>query len=798
MESKFISIADTTPIGFEQIKPSRQDLLGSNIALFANSLEQAFSLIDNFENRVGGVIITIGNIVIHQPINSKLIHFVINKKLLPNLKELALPYLILLSENQKTINKNRIFEIEIEKLQNNYKQTKESYNTSNEHLVKKIEETEAEITTRKKIQLELRKKNDDYLSLIEELKASEEELRAVNEELVATNDALKESEERFKRLTENAKDMIYRMSLPDGVYEYASPASINIWGYTPKEIYNSPMHVAKCIHPDWEGYFKKEWAKLLSGDLSPTYEYQIIDKNGNEKWLNQRNVLVKDTNNKPIAIEGIVTDITERKKNEIELLQAKQKAEESELMYRLSMEAALQGAYQVDAKGYVVFANALTAQLTGYLPSELLGLHMDTLFSFEETKVISDANIAMLSSGKSLVGENKLTKKDGSHIEIYFSCAPLHKNGKYKGFIGSILDITERKKTEQELIKAKQKAEESDLLKTEFLNNMSHEIRTPLNGILGFSKLLNNPDLQEDKTKFYTDIIENSGKQLMQVIDDILEISRLETKQVKVIEEEVNINNVLLHLFSIFDIKAKENKTPLYFKKALTDKQSTIYTDKTKLNKILSNLLENALKFTSTGYVEIGYKIKMNSEPVEMEIYVKDTGIGIEKEKQEIIFDRFSQVEKEISQKVGGLGLGLSIAKENIAITQTFVSEEDINIVLIVEDEEINLLYIDEILEQSKFEVKTIHAKTGKEAIEICKQNKTLKLVLMDLKLPEMNGFEATKRIKKLCPDLPIVAQTAYSTKTEKEKALQAGCDDFISKPIDENDFYKIIEKYLV
>jgi len=315
----------------------------------------------------------------------------------------------------------------------------------------------------------------------------------------------------------------------------------------------------------------------------------------------------------------------------------------------------------------------------------------------------------------------------------------------------------------------------------------------------------------------------------MQIIDDILEISRLETKQVKALKNEVCINNLLLQLFSIFDIKAKENKTPLYLKKELNDKQSTIFTDETKLNKILSNLLENALKFTNTGYIEIGYKIKMNSEPVELEIYVKDTGIGIEKEKQDLIFDRFSQVEKEISQKVGGLGLGLSIAKENAELlggnirleseknigTTFFVTipykpvfdnidientdnEEDTKHILITEDEEINLLFIEELLAKLELKLKTIHAKNGKEAVEICKQNIELDLVLMDLKMPIMNGYEATKQIKEICPDLPIIAQTAYSTMYEKEKAMQAGCNDFISKPISKDKFIEMINKYLM
>lgn len=219
--------------------------------------------------------------------------------------------------------------------------------------------------------------------------------------------------------------------------------------------------------------------------------------------------------------------------------------------------------------------------------------------------------------------------------------------------------------TNSELAKAKQKAENSDRLKTEFINNMSHEIRTPMNGIMGFSRLLDKENLSTEKTKLYTNIIINSGNQLMRIIDDILEISKLETKQVKINNTEICLNDLLLEQFSIFDIKAKEKRIPLYLKKGLNDNESKILTDEVKLVKIIENLIENALKFTSEGYVELSYKIEKLGENAFIQISVKDTGIGIRPEKQEIIFQRFSQEDDELSLKVGGLGLGLAIAKEN-------------------------------------------------------------------------------------------------------------------------------------
>jgi len=383
-----------------------------------------------------------------------------------------------------------------------------------------------------------------------------------------------------------------------------------------------------------------------------------------------------------------------------------------------------------------------------------------------------------------------------------------------------------------ELEKAKKKAEESDQLKTEFIHNMSHEIRTPLNGILGFSQFLDSPDLTEKKRKQYVNIINNSSNQLLRIIDDILEISQLRTKQVKLNEKEICLNDLLLELFSIFDIKAKENKIPLYLNKGLSDNESVILTDKIKLNKILSNLLENALKFTMEGFIEFGYQLKDS----ELEIYVKDTGIGIKQKSQKIIFKRFSQEEKSLSENVGGLGLGLSIAKENaellggkitlkskkgegaiffVTIPYKLVisNTEKIKIdnekenagekqekytILIVEDEDVNYLYLDILLGKFELNFETLHAKHGKEAVEMCKKNDEIDFVLMDMKMPIMNGFEATKLIKEFRPDLPIVAQTAYSTNDEQKQAFSVGCDDFISKPINKENLKEIMNKYLI
>ncbi|MDB9873793.1 response regulator [Flavobacteriaceae bacterium] len=396
-------------------------------------------------------------------------------------------------------------------------------------------------------------------------------------------------------------------------------------------------------------------------------------------------------------------------------------------------------------------------------------------------------------------------------------------------------DITERKLLELKRIADKEKAEESKKLSNDFISNLSHEIRTPMNGILGFTKFLSDPTLTDIKRKHYVSIIQNSGKQLMRTMDDLLEFSKLGTKQVKTIEKEICLNDFLFELFTVFDVKAKENKIPLYLRKGLSDKESTVLIDETKLSNVLGNLLENALKFTKEGFIEFGYK-QIDSN---LEIYVKDTGIGIKNNHQKSIFRRFSKEEKKSSKNIGGLGLGLWIARENTNllggeitlkskknIGSTFFvtlpyapalssldnnsstpnlkeeeeEEEEKEVhkcnILIAEDEEINFLFLEILLKNEvDLHCSIIHAKNGAEAVAICRKNTEIDFVLMDLKMPIMDGFEAIKLIKEFRPELPIVAQTAFSSAEDKERVFAAGFNDFLSKPISQEALSEVINK---
>lgn len=394
----------------------------------------------------------------------------------------------------------------------------------------------------------------------------------------------------------------------------------------------------------------------------------------------------------------------------------------------------------------------------------------------------------------------------------------------------------ELKITNSKLLFAKEKAEESNRLKTEFINNISHEIRTPMNGIMGFTQFLERPQLSEEKRKYYASIIKNSGNQLLRVIDDILMVSDLGKRKAQIYNEKIDLGELLTEVYEVFEMKARSRNVPLYLKLNGDNEKITFVTDKSKVNTVLHNLLENAFKFTTEGYVELGYFLDSSNEHNNVIIYVKDTGVGISPENQKEIFNRFSQEEKEMSQKSGGLGLGLAIAKESahliegeitlqsekgkgstffltLPYTQTLKEkklpaasitfkendQKKSSTILVAEDTETSYLFIKAFIEDLLGErCYVIHAKNGKEAVEICKKNPNVGFVFMDLKMPIMDGFEATQIIKGFRPNLAIVAQTAFISDKVKSKALSAGCDDFIKKPLNGETLKYVINNFLL
>jgi len=381
----------------------------------------------------------------------------------------------------------------------------------------------------------------------------------------------------------------------------------------------------------------------------------------------------------------------------------------------------------------------------------------------------------------------------------------------------------------KELERAKEKAEESDKLKSVFLANMSHEIRTPMNSILGFANLLENQNLSEIKQKEYINVINLSAKRLLNTINDLIDISKIEAGQVKLVETETNINKTLNEIYRVFKPEAARKGIVLNIIPTLTDMAADIVADENKLFGILTNLTKNAIKFTDKGSINIGYYVKDNF----VEFFVKDSGIGIPSNRIEAVFNRFEQADIEDKRAHQGSGLGLAIAKSYVELMEGKIwvqstegkgstfwftipykvttnnkveqlqepkSQRDesrlkkILNVLIAEDDEINLLYLQTIVET--FSNKMWIAKSGIEAVEMCKQNPEINLVLMDIKMPYMNGYQATQEIRRLNKDLVIIAQTAHALIDDRQKALNAGCDGYIAKPINKEELIELISQF--
>jgi len=390
-----------------------------------------------------------------------------------------------------------------------------------------------------------------------------------------------------------------------------------------------------------------------------------------------------------------------------------------------------------------------------------------------------------------------------------------------------VRDTTARKNLERKLIAAKNKAEESDRLKSAFLANTSHEIRTPMNAIVGFSKLLQSGQLSPQKQKEYTKNILEKGNQLLQIINDIIDVSKIEANQLNINKTRFSLNKLFDEIQEDFRHEIDKNEhIHLQINKEIKN-ENYIFLDKTRVKQILSNLLSNAFKYTDRGKIETGYKLLDKDNIL---FFVRDTGIGVDKNKQNIIFDSFRKSDKTSTRIYGGTGLGLSISKALVdlmggkiwveselnqgatfyftlpyepahVVNDTQEKEEEPTYnwegknILVVEDDELSFEYLKEILKVTHAKISC--AKDGQAAIDQCKNSQDIDLVLMDIQLPGIDGNTATKKIREFNKTLPIIAQTAYALEEERNKILQSGCNDYVSKPINEKDLYKKIHHLL-
>jgi PAS domain S-box-containing protein len=626
-------------------------------------------------------------------------------------------------------------------------------------------------------------------------------------------EALRESEKLYQSLIETSHDGISLFDL-NGRMKFFNQRKKNMLHY---DIDEEVLQISAfdIIHPDDRQLFTEIFTELFNAGTINRKELRVMRKNGTYFWIEYNATLIKDDDGRPSFVVDTMRDISDRRL-----------AEEQIHMLKYSVDVHYDGAYWMNTENKFVYVNDTACRISGYTRDEIIGQDI-SFINPNATKEAMSFVWERLRENGFFTAESTHCCKDGRKYPVEIVSTYIKYGGKEYN-CGFARDITEKKKMLEDLISAKERAEESDRLKTSFLQNISHEIRTPMNAIVGFTSLLDSPNLTSKARRQYMDIIFDSSEHLLSIISDIVDISNIEAGGLKLSSGEVNINNIIRSLFAQYHVRTEEQNINLRYSTPLDDDFVYIITDGTKLVQVISNLLNNSLKFTSKGSIDYGYTIKNNI----IEFYVRDTGFGIEKDNLKKIFDRFYKISDINLPNTTGTGLGLAISKAYVEImggkiwvesqpgigsdfyfTIPFKSSGQISspvrrtdedkpdkviqgkTILIAEDDNVNFNLLQEFLSDKM--IKIIRATTGVEAVNACRLNEYIDLILMDLKMPLMDGFKAFELIKEFRPSLPVIAVTAYALDSDKAKVLASGFSGYVSKPINMNYLFKLINQYL-
>ena len=661
------------------------------------------------------------------------------------------------------------------------------------------------------------------------------ELIRHEEELIKAKEKAEKNEHRYRKAQEIGHIGSWEYNLQNDTF----------WGSDEgKRIYNLDLNkkefpaedIMNCVIEEDRNRVNQALVDLITENKPYDIEFNIVPQNTDEqKVIHSIAEILRDENNNPVMVTGVLQDITLQKHFERELIHAKEKAEENETHLMESQELAKLGSWEFNVdNGIFTFTDNFYKIFK--TSAEEIGGYQMTVKEYVERFVHPDDIQLVANKTKETIEsedpnhskyiEHKIIYNDGSTgyigVRVFIK---KDSDGKTVKAFGVNQDITERKINEQVLIKSKEKAEESDRLKSAFLMNVSHEIRTPMNGILGFINLMKEPDLSEEERRSFIEIVNKSGERLLNTINDIVEISKIEIGDIKIVEEEINISELIQFHFNFFKLQANEKGIELRLTQLIEGTQAFIKADKQKLDGILMNLIKNAIKFTAKGTIEIGSYIESNK----LYFYVSDSGKGIPQDKLESIFDRFIQVELGNTRGYEGSGIGLSIVKayaealkgdiqvkSELGKGSTFIfsipyspvveSQKVIRnnenekamktkpTLLIAEDDEVNYYFLENILSK---EFRLLRAKNGEKTVELFRDNPEVALILMDIKMPgDYDGFETTRKIREKNQMVPIIAQTAYAMESDKMKVLEAGCTDYISKPYSPNKLISLVKKY--
>jgi len=677
---------------------------------------------------------------------------------------------------------------------------------------------------------------------------------------------------QLDRLLRNTPGMVFR-----GRYNTernmltVSPGCKRLTGYTIKELTEDGKNVfGNLIHEDDRMLVWKSIQENLNHHSFYKIQYRLVTKNGRIKWVEEQTHATMNAQNKIEFLEGIITDISQIKLSEealkfevnlnqafasisIELLKGFvniDQISDSVIKYAMNFTGS---AYAVlilpvsDGKRYQVFASGerLSVQypLSFEVPAEtfekgffksylrLNSAVIDNNVNFQGklaglsdkqyniTRGMAIPAIFENQMASVLLLANAETDYDHNHLAIA------------QRFLNVFTLAMFKLKADEGLRYDKEKAEESDKMKSLFLSNMSHDLRTPMNAIVGFADMLRETNLNvEEKDKFIEAII-RSGDNLLRLVNDIIDISKIEAGELRLIISECNLNQMIDDIeMAIIQALSRHHKprVQFYSQKGVPGDAFMILTDVTRLQQILTNLAGNAVKFTDNGFIEVGYRI----ENTKLLFFVRDSGLGIPPEDQKLIFERFGQVRQFADRNKSGTGLGLTISKNLVELmggtiwldswpgegstfwftlpllktqnpapeVQPFAEPErkvDLSgkTILVVEDVDTNYFYLSSLLK--KLNCRVLRASNGQKAVEMGVNDPSINMILMDIELPLKNGYEATREIKALRPDLPIVAQTAFAMMGERERSEEAGCDDYMAKPIRKDQLINMVLKYI-
>ncbi len=591
---------------------------------------------------------------------------------------------------------------------------------------------------------------------------------------------------------------------------------LSILGYTKEEISSFTIdRWINLIHPQDRERFMAEMDHCLRKNGGAIeIEGRVQHKEGHYLSFVQRgSIITKEEVNKKL-LTGILIDVSRIKRAE-------------EFIHKLSVATDQSPASVIitDMDGNIEYINKKFISISGYPFEELRG---NKLRIFRPGHLPDeDYNIMLktINGGGVWKGEHKnRTKSRKAYWESVLISPISDELGDILNFVIVAEDITERKAIQQELVNAKERAEESDRLKTTFLNNLSHEVRTPLNAITGFSEILYENLFSHDKNGFYADAIFKSSRQLLAMMDNIINISIIETGKLTIINSETDINQLLNEVYNQMTLSHTKPDVELRINSLIPRKTKKILLDQMKLTQILTNIISNGLKFTSKGVVEV--RCEMDGHFIFFS--VKDDGVGIPETIKESIFDRFLQGDNALTGVNAGLGVGLSIVKSYLDLLEgaiSFESERGLGTtfnfsipyiwansssyavddlaslgwktdrkILVVDDVEVNYQVISGML--INLQAPILYAKNGYEAISLVKEDEAISLVIMDIKMPGLDGWETTQEIKKIRPNLPVIVHTAYALSDEKGKMKELGCEDYLLKPINRTALELLIKKY--